>query len=119
MNVKLVIKITGWLLIIILGIIHFYNREDLSVLYSGFKGFMFNASFLIAIGLIFFINPHRKREKSKAGILLACIGLVLLISGIILTEALGRGVISLSLVFIGVMTVMLSDFLTESFDSEV
>ncbi|MFF2449894.1 hypothetical protein ACFVSW_22905 [Neobacillus sp. NPDC058068] len=63
MKVRIILEITGWILIIILGIIHFLNGRDLSVLYSGFKGFIFNTGFFVAIGLIFFANPSRYKRK--------------------------------------------------------
>ncbi len=114
MKVRIMLKITSWILIIVLGIIHFLNREDLSVFYSGFKGLAFNVTFFIAIGLLFFANPSRPK-KGKTVTILLCIGCILLISGIIFIETQGVGGISLSLVFVGVIMVISSDFLMEDF----
>lgn len=55
------LKITGWVIIIVLGIIHFINRNDLSMLYNGFKGFVYVVMFFVAITLIFFMNPNREK----------------------------------------------------------
>ncbi len=99
----------------ILGIIHLLGKEDLSFFYSGFQGFIFNIIFFIAIGLIFFANPSRP-IRSKKTIILFCIGTILFIAGMIVVETIGLGSISLSLIIIGMMIVIVSDFLMGDFN---
>ncbi|GAB4074502.1 hypothetical protein GCM10028778_20050 [Barrientosiimonas marina] len=114
MKVRLILKITGWLLIIGLGVIHFLNREDLSVWDSGFNGIIYGVGFLAGLGLVFFTNSPRKIKKRKTGLTLICMSLVFLISGMILIDTLGSGVFSLSFVIMGVIVALSADFITAS-----
>ncbi|WP_164669685.1 hypothetical protein [Virgibacillus doumboii] len=43
MKTRITLGIIGWSLVIILGVIHFYYRDELMILYSGYKGLLFQA----------------------------------------------------------------------------